>query len=330
MLKLTDTSTATYLFVGFIDQTAWRPTRFCSVNMEENGPGEQNGRSGEKQFGKSYKGVKEPIRKTMYDVLVENLELVGRKTFIHRIIYCGLHYFSNSSEKKLEDFFQKIVEEVNTKCLIIEKLSGFLFYHDKYFVHLLEGDEDAIGQHLKLLYRSQDFGKFGKLKLLVSLHHINNRLINDWKFYNAEPRKSSSNFNANSVTDIAKITFDCVKKFSDLSVAFVETTSNTEREIEVEIIDKIDPLLPLLPEIEQLELLINGEFPMDLDEYRKSYGTLFSYQLHTDKIWPLPEDLVPYDVFETAPQTAIKFPNFQKTQTEPEDNDDDDLLPSLI
>lgn len=95
----------------------------------------------------------EPQRQSLYQTLQNNLKafdrvslklktgnqtnakLSSKATFLHRIIYVGEHKFESYEQAK--DVFYGTIKKCN-EAYCIEKLSGFLLYYNRFFIHVVE------------------------------------------------------------------------------------------------------------------------------------------------------------------------------------------------
>ncbi|CAH1112623.1 unnamed protein product [Psylliodes chrysocephalus] len=285
-------------------------------------------------------GVREPIRKTIYDILLENLKFSGRKTFIHRLIYAGIHTFPIEQNCKFDTatpitkFFRNIINKTNNSVYVLEKMTGFLVYYDMHFIHLVEGDEDALGIHLRLLYESEDFDKIEKLKLFAVVNHIHARMMTDWLFYYGTPRKCVATIDISTGEDLAMVLYICIQKVLKLIIQISSQMSQSDilvdpsslriRGSDTEnvprasrssitvtasnIHNRNNPMKGLLPEVEQLDILLPSEWIPELVEYKNSYGRYVVRASYKDQVWPIPSDFIPYDIFDTGYRMVIEFP----------------------
>ncbi|CAH1112622.1 unnamed protein product [Psylliodes chrysocephalus] len=300
--------------------------------------------------------VREPRRKSSYDVLMDNLKVAGRKTFLHRIVYGGIHNFPIENHKfdainPITNFFKSIIHKTNNANYCFEKLTGFLMYYDCHFIHVVEGDEDALGIHLQFIYEPDSRKNFENLKLFSILNHINDRLTSDWSFYYGIPRQCVTTLDTHaSLRDIASVLYVCILKVFKLimEIASQRIGSNPdvlvdpstykllEREKEKEK-DRasqesnpvrvrssiqslnptrivLNPLKGFLPEIEQLDFLLECDFPPNLEEYKMAYGVFVIKKSYKENVWPIPSDFIPYDVFDTQYQLVMEFPKSEQLE----------------
>ncbi|KAL1488453.1 hypothetical protein ABEB36_014924 [Hypothenemus hampei] len=291
--------------------------------------------------------VSEPERRSMYHVLLDNLRTFNRATFLHRIIYVGNHKF-NSYEDARNIFSINIAKCNETYC--IEKLSGFFLFYYKYFVHMVEGDEDNLNKHLGYLLDNDAhyYEKLGTIKLLIHVSNINQRFFEDWIPYTEAPSKLLEKLNIDAdLQQSGRYIFNCIKKLYGLMNTFAgdlftcndpigEQNSSSNYDIasinskETSLTSKtyasvsysshmgsLDFNLAetnqreyklFLPEYELLDFIIHSNFTMNLKEYFGIYGVVPMRTIYKDKIWPVPHDFIPYDVFEKPYDCVTELP----------------------
>ncbi|XP_066246787.1 uncharacterized protein [Euwallacea similis] len=298
----------------------------------------------------------EPERKSMYQVMKENLKAFNRVTFLHRIIYVGEHKFKSFDEAR--KLFDRIIKKCNDSYCM-EKLSGFFLYYNQYFVHMVEGDEDNVNKHLGLLLDKSEyhFENLGVIKLLVHVSNINQRFLEDWIACTGAPSKFLEKFdiNANLQTQRRWI-YNCIKKIYSLIGTFGEyllTTEVTEpptgSKINLETSNTVvssqgsssmfhssfshnntnsgptghniyartsqGEFKNFLPEYELLDFVIKSNFTIFLQEYFQLYRIIPMRDIYKDKVWPIPHDFIPFDIFEKPYDCAIELPkDLRKTE----------------
>ncbi|XP_050305255.1 uncharacterized protein LOC126742573 [Anthonomus grandis grandis] len=292
--------------------------------------------------------VGEPERVSQYEILMENLKIANRVTFLHRIIYVGQHTFMNYQECR--NIFSEIISKCNeTYCM--EKLTGFLLYYREYFVHMVEGDEDNVNKHLKYLLdkNANHYKNLKALKLLIHISNINQRFSDGWQPFTGIPSKLLEKLDVESLDvdfrQSSRYVYNCIKKLYSLIGSYCEDMAN--RNVENEKVkvsfsvntedysgsgsenlsssqilrnlsssnqgdENVDVSLKeyklFLPEYELLEFVINSKFTMSLHSYYGLYGVVPMREIYKDKVWPVPSSFIPYDVFEKPYECPIELP----------------------
>ncbi|KAF7287350.1 uncharacterized protein LOC143191307 [Rhynchophorus ferrugineus] len=282
--------------------------------------------------------VKEPERYSMYHILMENLKLAKRATYLHRIIYTGHHTFD--CYDKAKKVFQQIITKCNeTYC--IEKLTGFLLYYPEYFVHMVESDEDNLNKHLKYLLQpdADHSTNLGKVKLLIHVSHINQRFIDGWASFTGIPSKLLEKLDVEAdLQSSARFIYNCIKRiymlisnYSDDQLK--EKTDSHTKSLENSSVSTFDrwkgssllyttsfmttqdkpgqsqkDYVMFLPEYELLDFAIKSNFTMPLSDYYNLYGVVPMRDIYKDRVWPVPHDFIPYDIFETPFDCLVEFP----------------------
>ncbi|XP_028137328.2 uncharacterized protein LOC114331849 [Diabrotica virgifera virgifera] len=279
-------------------------------------------------------GLQEPVRRTMYDIVKDNFKTIQRTDFLMRIVYIGEHTFP-IADNTLNDFFLETVTMANDNYQCSEKITGLFVRYAKHFIHLLEGDEIAIHLHLKYLFRSENhIQKLKNMRLLVQINHVHSRLLCDWQTYSSNPAKLLENIDAENIKEeTGRQIFACVKKMYDLIEkmstrdSVIVTARSELGSIQLDTLSLRDTsslyLRPSLiggslnyvdfyrkglPEIERLDFIIKSPFPIDLHAFKDIFGVVPQRDIYKDKVWPVPADFIPYDIFDKLYDIRLDFP----------------------
>ncbi|VEN51300.1 unnamed protein product [Callosobruchus maculatus] len=294
-------------------------------------------------------GVQEPTRRTLFDRIKDNLKLVDRVTYLHRVIYVGSH---NIPENLLAVISNTI--EVEEEHCNREPLTGFLLAYNKYFIHMVEGDEDSIHHHIEELLAVQKENPKGlpNIKLVVQVSHVLKRMCHDWLSYEGLPAQLLTKIEDKTLEDTARQVYNCVRKFYMLVNHFlrdlITVDADTEPRIssfasressnksypsrsamypENSLISLVrgsamavrDPYRSYLPEREVLQFLLESDFTMPLKEYHELYFTIPQREVYKDKVWPTAGDLIPFDVFSTPYEMGTELPKPDSTSQRKEE-----------
>lgn len=313
-----------------------------------------------KQFKKAEPiGVHEPHRKSLFNIIEDNFKLGDRIQYIHRLIYIGEHYCRD--EGGIQNLYNKVIKDVN-QHQYEEELTGFILFYPNYFCVCIDGAEACLHKHLQYIFGSENRKKFGRVKLLVSYHHIGQRLLNNWQSYTAKPLVLYDKIDYNMGIDktYAKLLL-CVQKLYKLglclrpkiddddtdtesgynSIPLSRYTSNEEIEtskifrksghessVRKSLFDPssrksvVDPIVTSLPEYEILEFLLSSRYIEDLEFYFQLFGTVARFDAPEDKVWPLEKEIVPFDVFTPATDPVVDFPEREVAVEQEEQGDD--------
>lgn len=237
--------------------------------------------------------MKVPENLSLLDILHKSLSLIDRKTFVHRLIYFGEHSFGESSIP-IEKAMKKAVDETNNLCWD-EPLSGLLIYYPSYFVHLVDGSEKSINNHLLFLMR--DYKKYlGGMKILLTFHHINQRFFDVWGARTAKPPTLLEKINPNADADETFRHIDrCITKIYSVAVKL----RVWETEDEPKTIDSIrDDIISKLPEYSLLEFLLKSHYLQTVEDYVNVFLHIPTATYVDSYIWPVRMDFVPLDIFQ--------------------------------
>ncbi|XP_071052057.1 uncharacterized protein [Onthophagus taurus] len=142
-------------------------------------------------------------KRSVLNVIKENMKGASKAAYLHRLIYIGDHKFQTSDglDDAIEDYFETVITAVNS-FYAEEKLTGFLLHYQRYFCVIIDGTEQGLVRHLrKLLFDdSKDPAgpRFGRLKLLVAYHHVNQRIIKEWTATSGRPPTLLEKLNPNA------------------------------------------------------------------------------------------------------------------------------------
>ncbi|XP_048519004.1 uncharacterized protein LOC125503117 [Dendroctonus ponderosae] len=268
--------------------------------------------------------VKEPERRSMYQVMLQNLKAANRATFLHRIIYVGEHRLAGYEPAK--ELFAAIISQCNeTYC--IERLTGFLLYYSRHFVHMVEGDEDNVNKHLRLLLACE--APLGRTKLLIHVSNINQRFFEEWTSYTDAPSKLLERLDVDAdLQQSGRCIYNCIKKLYALmgSLAHDLLGESADQQEDLATLPSAENSLTsskvfsygslgvadahrfFLPEYELLDFVVQSSFTMPLQEYSELYGVVPMRDIYKDRVWPVPHDFIPYDVFERPYECATELP----------------------
>ncbi|KAK4876793.1 hypothetical protein RN001_009299 [Aquatica leii] len=240
----------------------------------------------------------EPVRRTLLNVLLDNLKEANRKIYVHRLIYIGEHSFPTTSTISISDVMKNTVDTVNSHYND-ENLSGIFLHYPKYFCHLLEGSEDSIIKHLLLLTENEENKKFlGRMKMLVCYHHINQRFLTQWISITSRPPTLLERLDAEQI-DLYRSyrhNYNCIKKLYKL--AQTQNSGGTEA-VEVDC----------LPEYGLIEFLLSTKHTVDLYEFIQLYGVIPVRDGLKDLVWPAMSEFVPFNVFDEPIDAVIDLPS---------------------
>lgn len=286
-----------------------------------------------KTIEKKICSLEEPVRKTIYDVIKENFEYAERTTFLHRLIIVGKHSFGKANEKIIE-IFGDSVRQANSK-FHYERITGILLNYRKYFVHMVEGDEDVIYRQLGCLSQHPLYSQLTDIKIVMYIPHINDRFFPEWINYHGQPRKLLGKIMRDcSVQECGRLLYSFMKKFysfilhyysdiyfanvsfsdsmksqdtSSLSTvsaisASMRTTSRLSPSYSSLVSSSIvasskDTYKTNLPENELIDFILQNKNFETFESFYSRYGIVCKKVIYKDHVWPVPSDLVPYDIF---------------------------------
>ncbi|EDO63777.1 AGAP005994-PA [Anopheles gambiae str. PEST] len=211
-------------------------------------------------------------RRTLADHVKDNMLCAGRKSYFQRIVYVGRH--PKVTGMTLRDRFLKLIKELQ-ECTVCEiKLFGLMINFDGYTVHMVESAEETVGEYLRTLAAAD---LFEESRVVLVYNNINQRLFRKlvWR-----------------VSDYLN-----ELKRTELDQRDPNLTQGT---INAFLVQVYQLCKMHTPDIAVLEYLLGLKCLFTVPEYASFYGRLPDVSSFPDRVWPIPKDLTPYDVFEAG------------------------------
>lgn len=168
-------------------------------------------------------GVPEPVRVSALDIVINNLQALGRTTFLHRLMYVAEHTFEMAI---IPEVFETINNKIH-KTYIDEKITGFMLYYPKFIVMMVEGSMYSISKHIGAINKYQAYIK--NFKVMLILPNINQRFTNSWTFYTDTPgtllEKVTPETNAKATMSLLA---NCIKKMYELIYCVIQISEPEE------------------------------------------------------------------------------------------------------
>nr|XP_029726575.1 uncharacterized protein LOC115265474 [Aedes albopictus] len=234
-------------------------------------------------------------RRTLADHVKDNMLCAGRKSYFQRIVYVGRH--PKVSAMTIRDQFLKVIKEMQEKTTIDIKLFGLMINFDGYSMHMVESAEETIGEYMRYLAASD---LFESSRVVLVYNNINQRFFRKlvWRFADYLNDLTPSVIDAKD-PDVVQKTIN----------GFMVQLYTLCKMVRAEELDERSAFKSLYldenyeehtPDAIVLEYLLNLKCLFTVQEYGKFYGVIPDISTFKDKVWPIPHDLTPYDVFETG------------------------------
>ncbi|XP_058122955.1 uncharacterized protein LOC131293944 [Anopheles ziemanni] len=234
-------------------------------------------------------------RRTLADHVKDNMLCAGRKSYFQRIVYVGRH--PKVTGMTLRDRFLKLIKEIQEHTTNEIKLFGLMINFDGYTVHMIESAEDTIGEYMQHLAASD---LFEASRVVLVYNNINQR------FFRKLVWRASDYLNELPRTELdqqdPRLTQNTIN-------AFLVKVYRLCKMVREEELDERSAFKSLYldenyeehtPDITVLEYLLGLDCLFTVPEYAAFYGKLPDVTSFRDRIWPIPKDLTPYDVFEAG------------------------------
>ncbi|XP_045451011.1 uncharacterized protein LOC123659893 [Melitaea cinxia] len=258
--------------------------------------------------------------KSVLNVVEENFERVGLKTYAIRMIYIGEHVLPKD---QLIKHFQSTVNDVNSGYCDI-KVRGLLIVYDSYFIHIIEGAEDTIHRHLRFLFECEtkwiqqntredetigvEDGKegltlilgeektakgeikmFKRLKMLTVYHSIQTLIFEEWRAVTARPPSLIGTLYIHgSMSEHMEQLRICLDKTKRICLH-----AQAEQNLAFEGLSAVDPRIEALPEVALLEYLLQSQYILDLRHVAHLHRRVDDYAFYFEHVWPLPTHFTP-------------------------------------
>lgn len=264
-------------------------------------------------------------RRTLADHVKDNMLCAGRKSYFQRIVYVGRH--PKVTGMTLRDRFLKLIKELQ-ECTVCEiKLFGLMINFDGYTVHMVESAEETVGEYLRTLAAAD---LFEESRVVLVYNNINQRLfrklvwrVSDYlnELKRTELDQRDPNLTQGTINAFLVQVYQLCKMVREEELD--ESKFNSQREcvfvcLRIVFHGFCASCSPSLlgsafkslyldenyeehtPDIAVLEYLLGLKCLFTVPEYASFYGRLPDVSSFRDRVWPIPKDLTPYDVFETG------------------------------
>uniref|UniRef100_A0ABK8FHW2 BLUF domain-containing protein n=1 Tax=Anopheles gambiae TaxID=7165 RepID=A0ABK8FHW2_ANOGA len=234
-------------------------------------------------------------RRTLADHVKDNMLCAGRKSYFQRIVYVGRH--PKVTGMTLRDRFLKLIKELQ-ECTVCEiKLFGLMINFDGYTVHMVESAEETVGEYLRTLAAAD---LFEESRVVLVYNNINQRLFRKlvWRV--------SDYLNELKRTELDQRDPNLTQGTINAFLVQVYQLCKMVREEELDERSAFKSLYldenyeEHTPDIAVLEYLLGLKCLFTVPEYASFYGRLPDVSSFPDRVWPIPKDLTPYDVFEAG------------------------------
>uniref|UniRef100_A0A182S5D4 BLUF domain-containing protein n=1 Tax=Anopheles funestus TaxID=62324 RepID=A0A182S5D4_ANOFN len=250
-------------------------------------------------------------RRTLADHVKDNMLCAGRKRYFQRIVYVGRH--PKVTGMTLRDRFLKLIKDLQ-ECTTNEiKLFGLMINFDGYTVHMVESAEETIGEYMHTLAACD---LFEDSRVVLVYNNINQRFFRKlvWRasdYLNELPRteldQRDPNLTQNTIDAFLVKVYKLCKMVREEELDESKSRHRKPSGERVILIGSAFKSLYLdenyeehTPDIGVLEYLLGLKCLFTVPEYAMFYGKLPDVTSFRDRVWPIPKDLTPYDVFETG------------------------------
>ncbi|XP_058055884.1 uncharacterized protein LOC131207287 [Anopheles bellator] len=234
-------------------------------------------------------------RRTLADHVKDNMLCAGRKSYFQRIVYVGRH--PKVTGMTLRDRFLKLIKDIQETTTNEIKLFGLMINFDGYTVHMIESAEETIGEYMQQLVTSD---LFDDSRVVLVYNNINQRFFRKlvWRvsdYLNELPRTELDHKDPALVQNT--INAFMVKVYALCKMVREEELDERSAFKSLYLDENYEEHTP---DISVLEYLLGLSCLFTVPEYAAFYGKLPNVASFRDRIWPIPKDLTPYDVFETS------------------------------
>ncbi|XP_055534691.1 uncharacterized protein LOC129724093 [Wyeomyia smithii] len=234
-------------------------------------------------------------RRTLADHVKDNMLCAGRKSYFQRIVYVGRH--PKVSAMTIRDRFLKVIKEMQEKTFNEVKLFGLMINFDEYSMHMIESAEETIGEYMRYL---ADSDLFECSRVVLVYNNINQRFFRKlvWRFadyLNGLPPAVIDAKDPNVVQNT--INAFMVKVYTLCKMVRSEELDERSAFKSLYLDENYEEHTP---DAVVLEYILGLNCLFNIQEYGQFYGVLPDVTTFRDKVWPIPDDMTPYDVFDSG------------------------------
>uniref|UniRef100_A0A1B6KN98 BLUF domain-containing protein n=1 Tax=Graphocephala atropunctata TaxID=36148 RepID=A0A1B6KN98_9HEMI len=233
---------------------------------------------------------------SLLDILIENLKRVGRKSYLHRVVYVFDFYKLNidGQEVSLQEVLHSMIATVSEGS--DEHLTGLLLLYDKYGVNMIEGSEESIFRHFQELADSPVISQcVPRIKILLSATHIAQRILNRWTIFSAQPQTLLEKLDVSSVEETSRRIKLIVVKLYNLWNYLRFHSVGMSRLIMGEHLS--DRMTTNLPEFARLEFVLSTPALKNLRDFVETHRTVQQPRLYQELVWPPQKEFIPFNIF---------------------------------
>ncbi|XP_055608375.1 uncharacterized protein LOC129755762 [Uranotaenia lowii] len=244
-------------------------------------------------------------RRTLADHVKDNMLCAGRRCYFQRIVYIGRH--PQVSAMTIRDQFMKVLRKMNEQTALEIKLFGMMVNFEGYSMHMIESSEETVGEYMRYLAESD---LFETSRVVFVYNNINQRLFRKlvWRFADYLNDLPPSEIDMKDAS-IAQKTID----------AFMTKVYTLAKMVRAEELDERTAFKSLYldenyeehtPDAVILDYILSLRCLFTIQEYGQFYGVLPDVSTFRERVWPIPQDFTPYDVFDEGKyQINLTFGN---------------------
>ncbi|KAG8309023.1 uncharacterized protein LOC124353876 isoform X1 [Homalodisca vitripennis] len=242
---------------------------------------------------------------SLLDILIENLKKVGRKSYLHRVVYVFDYHKLNIDglEVSLQEVLQNMIAIVSEGS--DEPITGLLLLYDKYGVNMIEGSEESIFRHFQELADSPVISQcVPRIKILLSVTHIAQRILNRWSIFCAQPQTLLEKLDISSVEETSRRIKMIVVKLNNLWNYLRLHSVGMSRVIMMEQLS--DRMTTNLPEFARLEFVLSTPALKNLRDFVETHRTVQQPRLYQELVWPPQKEFIPFKIFKAKQDSEDK------------------------
>ncbi|XP_048248729.1 testis-expressed protein 47-like isoform X1 [Haliotis rufescens] len=248
-----------------------------------------------KRKGKKAERVFDWPKKNYFEVTRhDSTDTERMKSLVHRVVYISKLRDEDIDRVEAGNYYERQLKNLQNVHQSVS-VTGLMLIYMKHIVHVVETSSDMLLEIVKDLHYSQtsDQGFISKAKILVISHDIPQRLYQQWSFrtLDIEAHRLEA-FEPSETTD--KLIIDVLTQLLKLG-KFISKTPKLNFK---NAMDSLHQNVPeFLPQQAAIHYLLEEDDNCMLlpSEYINTYTKPFDTALDSDKVWPLPTRLFPYN-----------------------------------
>ncbi|CAH1794611.1 unnamed protein product [Owenia fusiformis] len=235
-------------------------------------------------------------RMSLLDMVEEKNRVNNKKTLLHRFVFVAKLNQNSTEQTEVGEYYDSLFKNLHNNNQNAEGVTGLMLVYPRLCVHVIESSTEMFQEILKDFCSNieEGTGHIENAKVLVLSHDIPVRLYQQWNFRILDIRAPSG--------DDYETSESTYKVATDLVIQLLKLGSYLAKQPKLNLKNAMDSLhekVPeLLPQQDIIAYLVETEdscISKPSDYLNKYYRIPFDVCLESEKSWPMPTRLFPYN-----------------------------------